>query len=77
MAESNNVTTLLLALDVLQKFSVEKRKPDAQELLQLRQLASGPQEKALQDDELACFIVHRELARRAQTSCSGTATRVA
>jgi hypothetical protein len=77
MADSNKVTNLELALDVLQKFSIEKRAPGQAELLQLRELAREPFEKALADDELCCFIIHRELARRAQTSCSRPATRAA
>ena len=68
MSLQNDSATLRLALDVLQTISVHMKHPDPRAVLRLRELAHSPYEKSLADDELACYIVHRELARRARCS---------
>ncbi len=60
----SDLSTLEFALELLQNFSLGLKNPERHELGKLRALAQNPFEESLPDDELACWIVHRELARR-------------
>src|SRR6266699_3251507 len=68
---------LEFALDLLQTFSVDLKNPAPEELRKLRTMARNSFEKSLPDDELACWIVRRELSRRARPVDFLTASRAA
>jgi hypothetical protein len=65
MPLSRDASTLRIALEVLHTISVQMKRPDPVAVLRLREMANAPYERSLADDELACHIVHRELALRA------------
>jgi hypothetical protein len=73
----SEVSALEVALDVLQSFSIRLRPPNCEMLSKLRNLAEGTSEQCLADDELARFIVHRELSRRAGSPTARRADRAA
>jgi hypothetical protein len=64
----SEMCALKLALDVLQTISLQLRTPDRVEAANLRDRAQSKLERSLPADELACLLVHRELARRAESS---------
>jgi hypothetical protein len=74
---AREISALEVALDVLQTFSLALRAPDREKVAKLRALAQDPLERSLPDDELARFVVQRELGRRAGSSMVRRADRAA